>query len=406
MNEMTDWGSALAILGAGLILGMMFVYFFARRRPVAAPPADHTALRDLEARRDMLVDQLRSEVTAEERTRLELETARLLRLIDEQRRRDTENLAAAAVDAAPSAVRRATTVGFLWGAGSMLALGGLLYFVSNALAPREPEGQQAIQPQGQSQQPADPLVTQLEETVRRAPDDLDARISLAQAYLERENLMGVFEQTQYVLSKSPGDARALTYQALVRMSMGQQTEATQMLKSATQADPNLLDAWVALAWVHTQDGKLSEAEATMREAIRRRPDEKARLEQVLAQMKSHQGMDMSASQPAAAGGKSVRITLDLDPAARTRTGVIYVIGRAAGVAAGPPIAVKRVPAGTFPITFDFSSSDSMMGQPLPESMRIEARLDSDGDAMTRNPSDPSAVQDGVKAGSQLSLALR
>src|SRR5688500_3208638 len=119
MNETTDWGSALAILGAGLILGMMFVYFFARRRSAPPATAPDTVLRDLEARRDTLVEQLRSEVAAEERTRLELETAQVLRLIDEQRRRGREIPAGAAVDGAPNAIRRATTVGFLWGAGSM-----------------------------------------------------------------------------------------------------------------------------------------------------------------------------------------------------------------------------------------------------------------------------------------------
>ena len=49
----------------------------------------------------------------------------------------------------------------------------------------------------------------------------------------------------------------------------------------------------------------------------------------------------------------------------------------------------------------------MMGQPLPATVRIEARLDSDGDAMTKNPSDPHAVQDGVATnGTKISLALQ
>ena len=54
MNENTDWASAIAILTAGLILGLMFIYFVSRRRS-AAPPAD-LELRDLEAKRDLLVD--------------------------------------------------------------------------------------------------------------------------------------------------------------------------------------------------------------------------------------------------------------------------------------------------------------------------------------------------------------
>ena len=75
MTENTDWASAIAILTAGLILGLMFIYFVARRRS-ATPPAD-LELRDLEAKRDLLIDQLRAEVDPDERTRLERETARL-----------------------------------------------------------------------------------------------------------------------------------------------------------------------------------------------------------------------------------------------------------------------------------------------------------------------------------------
>lgn len=428
MTENTDWASAIAILTAGLILGLMFIYFVARRR-TAAPPSD-LELRDLEARRDLLIDQLRAEVDPDERTRLERETAQVLRAIDERTAKVRPSASSAAASSpagerVPVTPRNAMLIGFAWGVGSVLVLGGLAYFVSKAAKPREGAEQQAMQRPAQ----ADPIVGQLEAIVAQSPDNLEARINLAQAYLERDNLMGVFEQTQYVLTKNPRDARALTYQALVRTAMGQQDEAIQMLQDATKIDPMLLDAWVGLAWVHAQSGKTKEAEAAMAEAIRRRPEEKQRLEQVLAEMKAQLAGGMAQTQqlppdhppvappptagamPTAAaapagGGGAVRITLDLDPAAKSRTGTIYVIARPAGVSGGPPVAVKRVAATSLPVTFDFSSADSMMGQPLPASMRIEARLDADGDAATRSPSDPSASQDGVKAGSTLKLALK
>jgi cytochrome c-type biogenesis protein CcmH len=427
MNQNTDWASAIAILTAGLILGLMFIYVVSRRRS-AAPPAD-LELRDLEAKRDALIDQLRAEVDPEERTRLERETAQVLRAIDERTSRDRTPAAASATarEKTPVSPRNAMLIGFAWGVGSVLVLGGLAYWVSKAATPREGAEQQQTMQRPQ----ADPVVTQLEEIVRTSPDNLEARVNLAQAYLERDNLMGVFEQTQYVLSKNPNDARALTFQALVRMAMGQQDEAVEMLERVTKIDPMLLDAWVGLAWIHTQSGRTKEAEAAMAEAIRRRPEEKQRLEQVLAEMKAQLAGGMgrpqelppdhppiappptatsagtsAAAAPAAGDGKAVRITLDLDPSAKTRSGIIYVIARPAGVAGGPPVAVKRIAATSLPVTFDFSSADSMMGQPLPASMRIEARLDADGDAATRNPSDPSASQDGVQTGSTLKLALK
>ena len=406
MSESTDWGSALAILAAGLIVGMMFIYFFARRRPTV--PAADLQTRDLEAKRDALIEQLRAEVSPDERTRLEVETAQVLRALDE-RKEHVRATPPPPPSFAPQTMstRKAMMIGYAWGAGSVLALAGLAYFVSQAAGPRQDADPQTMG-QPQQQQPADPMVTQLEATVRSSPDDLNARLNLAQAYLERENLMGVFEQTQFILARNPDHSRALTYQALVRMAMGREADAMQMLERATKNDPGLLDAWVTLAWVHTQAGRTKEAEAAMQEAMRQRPEEKPRLEQVLAQMRAHQNIDTNAppQQAAPAGANPVRITLELDPSARTRTGVIYVIARAAGVTAGPPIAVKRVEAARFPLTVDLSSADSMMGQPLPARMRIEARLDSDGDAATRTPSDPSAAQDNVVAGATVSLALQ
>jgi hypothetical protein len=55
---------------------------------------------------------------------------------------------------------------------------------------------------------------------------------------------------------------------------------------------------------------------------------------------------------------------------------------------------------------DFGSADSMMGQPIPQKVHLEVRLDTDGDAATKSPGDPVAVQDGVTAGSKVALILK
>jgi hypothetical protein len=68
--------------------------------------------------------------------------------------------------------------------------------------------------------------------------------------------------------------------------------------------------------------------------------------------------------------------------------------------------VKRLPIGTFPVTVELSAADSMLGQPLPPKMRIEARIDSDGNPLTKDPKDPIASQDGVVAGQSLTLTLK
>jgi tetratricopeptide (TPR) repeat protein len=361
----TDWTSALAIIAAGLIAGAMLIYLVARRKAVP---------RDLEDERDTLLEQIRAlpADAVEERQRLELETASILREMDRIPKRTSR---------APQ-----WAMGI---AGLTIVLGGLGYFVSASSTNK----QVAPEPVAVAATPVADLALQtLEANVLKSPDNLELRNDLARAYVERDNLMAVFEQTEYVLAKSPKNSRALTYQALVKSSMGKNAEAAVMLKEALQSDPAFLDAYVTLAWVQTQAGQTADAQNTMNEALRRHPDDSARLQQVFDQMK-----------PApAATAAAIRVTLE-GPA---RDGVVFVIARPAGEPKGHPLAVKRLEASSLPATFDFGDADSMMGSPLPPSIRLEARIDSDGDIITKDPTEPFAFQDGVKSGASIKLALK
>jgi tetratricopeptide (TPR) repeat protein len=448
---MTDWVSAAGMILSGLIVGFMFWYGMKGR--TSKPDLER---RDLEAKRDALLQQLRElkEMggSEEEQRRLEQETAGVLRKLDahpsDKRRSDSpvrpaseESRTGESDLRLAAATRTASIRGFIWGAASVAILGGIAWFVTEKATPRTdsmtggtPMTSTAPQSTQQQQQQPDAALQQIQAAVAKSPDDIELRNELAKAFLERENLMGVFEQTSYILKRSPNDARALTYQALVRVSMGQSAGAVEMLQRAIKADPDLTDAYVALAWANMQSGKTREAEGLIAEAGRRHPDQKTKLDEVLVRMKeqmknappaampaNHPGLpnpdgSQSAAAPMAAaqssapatGGPSLHVTLTLDPSAKSSpNAVLYVIARAAGQTAGPPAAVKRINAPSFPLEIDLSTADSMMGQPLPANVRLEARLDSDGDAMTKNPSDPHAMQDGVTTnGGKVGLVLK
>lgn len=426
MNAPIDWSSAVAILAGGVILGLLFVYFFSRRKAAATLGGDaDVELKDLEAKRDVLIQRLRdldADASEEERLRLEHETAAVLRMIDQRPTR-----AAAPVAPVHAPAMNPALTGVLWGTGAFCLLAVLAYFVMREATPREqqPNPMQAA-PQQQAPAQTSPMVTQLEQAVQREPDNLELRNNLAQAYLEVENLMGVFKETQVVLAKRPDDSRALTLQGLVRLAMGESATAIDMLQRATKSDRTNLDAWVGLAWVRIQSGQVQEAEAAIGEAVKVSPENKARLEDVLTQMKAQRAMaqqqpssggelpaghpptDAPVPPPAPADGKpGIRITIELDPSARSRAnanGVLFVIARMSPAA--PPVAVRRVDASALPTTIDLTSADSMMGQPLPDKVRIEARLDSDRDPLTKPATDPAASMDGVALGSAIKLALK
>ena len=88
-------------------------------------------------------------------------------------------------------------------------------------------------------------------------------------------------------------------------------------------------------------------------------------------------------------GASVRGNVNLAEAANGRTGTLFIIARRQGAVGGPPLAVLRVPDPRFPLAFEIGPDQVMI-----PSMRFEgaialtARLDADGDAMTRDDGDP------------------
>jgi cytochrome c-type biogenesis protein CcmH len=416
---MTDWLSAAAMLLSGLVIGFMILYSMKWSKSAAAAAADRElARRDLEAKRDALVARMR-EMTGDDpdRVRLETETAAVLRQLDSSA--PASGRARVEVERAKPAGRSSAFAGFAWGVLTAGMVAGVIFYVMQSAKPRaenEPTTGAAMPNATKQQQPpqSDDALQALEERVAKAPGDLNLRNDLVKAYFERENLAKVSEQTQLILEKAPNDPRALTYQALVLMTRGQNEEAQRMLETATKADPQLLDSYVALAWLYMLRGRAGDAEATLKIAMANHPEQRARLTDVLAQMRAkaaNRSAEPAATSaaPAAGGseGPAVHVELSLAGGATPPpNATIFVYARAAGQTSGPPAAVKRLPMAPFPLSFDLSGADSMMGQPLPASMRIEARIDTDGNAMTRSPTDLTAAQDNVSPGATVKLSLQ
>jgi tetratricopeptide (TPR) repeat protein len=374
-------------------------------------------VRDLEGERDALVLQLHElEDTASKRTpaqltreryALEIHAARVLLALDEQRPAAagmpaaTKNGVGTKGAATPPAAAgvpsvRAARDGFLWGASVAATLFLLVLFVQRSVRPREaggsvtgdgPRGGMGADAVAASGEPADREEAQIRAALARDPNDIDAHLALARVHLRRHDAIGLWKETRLVLERSPGNPQALAYQALVRLALGETNVALDMLKQAVATDPNLVDGYVNMALVYVRMGRARDAEAAIAEASKRFPDQADGLKRLLVELQ----------RPAS---RRVSGTVDID---RTllRTvnpgAVLFVFVREAGFGAGPPIAAKRL-AATFPAIFEITGADAMMDQAFPDSLLVEARLDSDGDPTTRSPSDPKARLEEVKAG--------
>ena len=159
-----EWGPAIVFLAGGLAIGALVLWRLTARvaRPGPPPAAAETlARRDLQARLDALIAQLRElEDTAGKRTAAQLESERLEIELAAAATLVALEALPAPVDSAPApvAATAATTAtarpapipgaqpkvssrgGFFCGIGSAAALGLLLYFVSQSARERAPGG--------------------------------------------------------------------------------------------------------------------------------------------------------------------------------------------------------------------------------------------------------------------------
>jgi tetratricopeptide (TPR) repeat protein len=422
-----DWTPTLVALAIGVVLGIALLWRLRRARLAQRDrPASVADTSDLEARRDAALARLReidqlapnqhSAELTQERRRLELDAARALMELDRQATAPPARLPRGAW--APGSTLR----GFLWGVGSVGIVALLFYFASQSGKSQPPTTPAANDSQAAATT-TDAETAALRAQIEKDPGDLAARLDLARHALAANDMMTVFNETRFILERQPAEPRALTYQAVVRLAMGQPKNAEEMLERALAAQPDLEDAYVYLMLVHTETGNARAADTVLERAVKRLPAEAEALRTALARMQSeakagataprelpenpHAALDSGAPMPSAAmpagvlPGQSVAGSVDLVASVQRPSSpraALYVLVRAKGQTSGPPLAVKRLPA-VFPAAFEVSAADSMTGATLPSTVRIEARLAADGDA-TNAPGQPHAAVDDVLLGTR------
>jgi tetratricopeptide (TPR) repeat protein len=290
MEEQVNWVPAIAVLVSGLIIGLIVVLMSRSKRESLPPEPEEETLDDLQERSDLLIRQLQEmDVTSDpdERRKVELEAAALLRRIEELRAESSvEPGPAVEQDDEEKIVAPAGGIPrFLWGVGTAVLVGAIVWFVVSYMSVRDESGMLTGGLPGMTSAPApaasSPQALRLEEWVAANPGDLDARLDLARVYLMDQELLKVWDQTQYVLERSPNHPRALSYAAVVRLAMGQTAVALEMLESALVSDPTLLDARIHLALAYLQLDRRTEAIRILNEAREIDPDQSPMIDQIL-----------------------------------------------------------------------------------------------------------------------------
>lgn len=445
MNE-TDWVPGLAVLAVAAAIGVVLA--IRSRRGAALPPPTETRKGELLRQKDALFQLIKEHdavregadatTWAAEKLRLEREAAQVLRELD---RLDGATVsgpsgapaAAAAGVPAPAATgaKGQQLVGAMWGAGTVIFLGALFWFIQQDATERAEGGsmtgnaQSASAPArggmggsgGQSGAiPAPELspaeqaaIDALKAEVAAKPDDLNAKNRLAHALLEANAVMDAFQVSEEVVKTDPDNVEARTHQAMVLIGIGDLNIAAKVLDKVLTTDPAYPEALLWRGMIHYQSDEREQAVNLWEAASKADPGMASGLAPLIAKAKepatpgqgggampsNHppvtaldpgasggpfagtQGGGLATAAGTAASGQDISGELR-DPNGAVKPGdTLFVLARPEGQEGGAPTWVQRLTVSSLPMSFTLGPANAMMAGPTPAKLVITARVDRD-----------------------------
>ena len=304
---------------------------------------------------------------------------------------------------------------------SVMLFAGLLYLgVQDFTNPRGQGGSMTGRQMGgggdaaaaQAEAAANAEIAALRAKAKANPTDVTARNELGHALLHSGDPMGSFKEAQEVVKLAPEDPEARTHMAIVLLGSGD-------LAMATKAFDKIISGaefGEALAYrgaLYYQAGDTTNAVTYLERASVADPRLAEAVGEMIDQIKAGQpfGGEDHPRPAAASGGPAmpegppsaddITGTLAVAPTAQAKAvpgATLFLFARAPGVDRGPPLWVKKLPVTSFPMEFRIGPGNAMMGGATPAEVVISARIDADGNAMTRSENDVEGKSATLKPG--------
>lgn len=262
----TNWLPGIIVGLAGLLLGVVVLFLTKKQGPSRVPDA---ALRDLETRVNLLLEQLRSleadrhqlgdDAFAQEKRRLELEAAGAMRARDEHRQKaaaaqkaQTASGPQGTAAAAPQGffARNPQLKGALWGGGMVVFAMGVFLVLQNAQRDRgandQMTGGMAGGPAQMQQEPQledDPMFKQAYDRVRANPQDAEASALVVHELIRAQRFEEAAELTGKALAANPFHVESRVHNEVLRAATrGEFKEAIAGLGELARAYPDSNEA--------------------------------------------------------------------------------------------------------------------------------------------------------------------
>ncbi len=372
------WGAPLAVLAVGIFMGLILAYRSrggTRQDPVA----------EAWAKKDALMDQLRSLKTDQGKLDPVQWNRRWATLLDATARalRDAESMEMAPP---PSVVEPADSLTekppnrksqLAWAAGTVVFFVALGAILQQSIGVRQ-EGGTMTGGAIVSGESIEAKVKRLESSHSENPNDIDPLNGLASIALSKGDLGGAMKWIDAARKIDPDDPTVHTHLAILQVSVGMNERAKTELDAALEIDPTLSKA---LLWRGLIELRSENREAAVSYLEKALENATGREDRYLAT----QALGEARKPPAIVQMKG---TISLEPGVnRPGGGMLFVMVRRSADGKGPPVAAVRLDARGIPGAFTVTDRDLMMGGAWPDQVWVEARVDMDGDPMTKSATD-------------------
>ncbi len=210
---------------------------------------------------------------------------------------------------------------------------------------------------------------------------------------QRKDFKNAIEAFRTALSEDPGHPLANAYMGMILAQAGHTDAALAALDRALSRSPSLPLALWAKGMTLYQEGRDPDGAREHLQRLERllpAGERRDAVREIVARI------GQAPEEPSKApSGQRIEGTVRLEPVRTVEAGgrsTLYIVARAAGSGGGPPLAVKRIVAPTFPVSFSLGAGDVMMpGMAFEGPLNLSARLDRDGDPLTREPGEPTGA---------------
>jgi cytochrome c-type biogenesis protein CcmH len=223
--------------------------------------------------------------------------------------------------------------------------------------------------------------------------DTAALLQEGKQAFERQEFAKAIEAFKKVLARDPNQPEAHTYMGLILVQAGHGDGALMAFEKALAIAPNYPMALWGKGMVLYQDKKdYPAARVVLEKLLQLMPpgNEHKEIAKVLAEMPASgtsSPATVTAVPKSTVSGQTISGKISVDPKLKSKIAgqaSLFIIVRQSGGAGGPPLAVKKIDKPTFPVTYAIGSENVMMqGMPFTGKVVITARLDKDGNAITR-----------------------